>query len=90
MKKPVALLIAYLLCAAVLERTSIVARALSSAASGLGWLSLLAFVLLRLAVLWGLPGWALWTVIERAIERRSRRASRASPNNGRGIDSSAR
>lgn len=90
MKKPVALLIAYLLCAAVFERTSIVARALSSAASGLGWLSLLAFVLLRLAVLWVLPGWALWTVIERAIERRSRRASRASPNNGRGIDSSAR
>lgn len=72
MKRPLAVLLAYVLCAIVFERTSIVERALSGAASGLGFLGLLAFVLLRLAVIWVLPGWALWTVIERVIEKRSR------------------
>lgn len=70
MKRPFAIALAYVALHLALERTNIVANLLAGSASGLGWLALLLFVVLRLAVVWIVPGWLLWVAVERGIERR--------------------
>lgn len=70
MKRPFAIALAYVALHLALERTSIVGYLLSGSASGLGWLALALFLLLRLVVVWIVPGWLLWVAVERGIERR--------------------
>jgi hypothetical protein len=69
MKRPLALVFVYALCALVFERTSLVASALSGSLSVAGALLFGGFVLLRLVVVWVVPGWILWVLIERALAR---------------------
>ncbi len=69
MKRPLALVLVYALCALVLERTNLVASALSGSQSAAGAVIFLGFVLLRLVVVWVVPGWIVWALIERALVR---------------------
>jgi hypothetical protein len=69
MKRPLALVLVYAVLALVLERTNLVASALSGSMSVAGAVFFLGFVLLRLVVVWVVPGWIAWVLVERAIVR---------------------
>ncbi len=69
MKAPLALVLLYGVCALALERTAIVERVMAGSWSVAGAALLVAFALLRLVVVWVVPGWIAWVLIERAIAR---------------------
>ncbi len=73
MKRPLALVLLYAACSLVIERTNLLANALAGRGTVLAALGIVAFVLLRLVVVWVVPGWVAWLLLERVIARRSQR-----------------